>query len=102
MRCGIQRLSEIVTTDLGMDPTDGALYIFISRTTDKIKMLRFEVNGWCLYYCRLCKGTFSWQHAPDAEDPLLVIERRQLIWLLEGLDIIQTSAPKPLTSHTIL
>ena len=35
MRAGIQRLASIVTTDFGMDPTDGALYCFVddmSRT----------------------------------------------------------------------
>lgn len=102
MRAGIQRLASIVTTDFGMDPTDGALYVFVSRTADKAKMLRFETNGWCLYYCRLCEGAFKWSHNKDAAHPLLIIERRQLIWLLEGLEITQKSAPKPLTAHTIL
>ena len=30
MRAGIQRLAAVVTTDFGMDPTDGALYCFVS------------------------------------------------------------------------
>ena len=33
MRAGIQRLASIVTTDFGMDPTDGALYCFVSVST---------------------------------------------------------------------
>lgn len=102
MRAGIQRLAEIVTADFGGEPTDGALYIFVSRSMDKIKMLRFEVNGWCMYYCRLCEGTFKWQHREESDNPLLVIERRQLIWLLEGLEFSQPEAPKPLTATTIL
>jgi transposase len=102
MRAGIQRLAQIVTADFGLDPTDGTLYLFVSRTGDKIKMLRFETSGWCLYYCRLCEGTFKWQHTKDGEGALLVIERRQLIWLLEGLQITQPTAPKPVTATTIL
>ena len=35
----VQRLASIVTADFGMDPTDGALYVFVSRTADKVKML---------------------------------------------------------------
>ena len=31
MRAGIQRLASVVTTDFSMDPTDGALYCFVSR-----------------------------------------------------------------------
>lgn len=102
MRAGIQRLAQIVTTDFCMDPTDGALYVFVSRTADKAKMLRFETNGWCLYYCRLCEGAFKWKHSPQAAQPLLVIERRQLIWLLEGLEITQAHAPRPVTATAIL
>jgi Transposase and inactivated derivatives len=102
MRAGIQRLAQIVTTEFGLDPTDGSLYIFVSRKSDKLKMLRFETSGWCLYYCRLCEGTFKWQHNENSTDPLLVIERRQLIWLLEGLAITQPNAPKPVTATTIL
>ncbi len=101
MRAGIQRLAEIVITDFGGEPTDGSLYVFVSRGLDKIKMLRFEVNGWCMYYCRLCEGTFKYQHTEE-DETLLVIERRQLIWLLEGLEFSQPKAPRPLTAHTIL
>ncbi|MBQ9004016.1 MAG: IS66 family insertion sequence element accessory protein TnpB [Eggerthellaceae bacterium] len=42
MRAGIQRLAAIVTAVFGMDPTDGALYCFVSRDCEKMKLLRFE------------------------------------------------------------
>ena len=102
MRAGIQRLAQIVTTDFGLDPADGSLYIFVSKSCDKLKMLRFETSGWCMYYCRLCEGAFKWQHTENSDNPLLIIERRQLIWLLEGLSISQPQAPKPVTATTIL
>lgn len=56
MRAGIQRLASVVTTDFSMDPTDGALYCFVSRDCLKMKLLRFETNGWCMYYVRLAEG----------------------------------------------
>jgi transposase len=102
MRAGIQRLAQIVITDFGCDPTDGSLYIFVSRTSDKLKMLRFETSGWCLYYLRLAEGAFQWKHDEDTGDILLSVERRQLIWLLEGLAITQPTASKPLTAATVL
>ena len=48
MRAGIQRLASIITTDFGRDPMDGALYAFVSRDCQKVKLLRFDVNGWCM------------------------------------------------------
>ena len=101
MRAGIQRLASVITTDTPYDPTDGALYVFVSRDFEKIKMLRFEVNGWCMYYVRLCEGGFKWEHS-EREQPILKIERRQLLWLLEGMEIEQISAPTPVTASTIL
>jgi transposase len=102
MRAGIQRLAQIATTDFGCDPTDGSLYIFVSKSCDKLKMLRFETSGWCMYYVRLCEGSFKWSHTEDTDETLLKIERRELIWLLEGLSIDQPQAPSPLTAKTIL
>ena len=69
IRAGIQRLASIVSTDFGEDPQDGALYCFVSRDCLKMKMLRFDVNGWVLYYCYLAEGTFRWEHRPDYADP---------------------------------
>ena len=44
MRAGIQRLAAAIVTDFGMDPTDGALYCFVSRDCLKMKLLRFETK----------------------------------------------------------
>ena len=59
MRAGIQRLAAKVAADFGGDPVDGALHCFVSRDLEKMKMLRFDVNGWCMYYVRLTDGVFK-------------------------------------------
>ena len=101
MRAGIQRLASVVTTDFGMDPTDGALYCFVSRDCLKMKLLRFDTNGFCMYYARLAEGGFRWAHSEDG-DVSLQIERRQLIWLLDGIDFEQPGAPKPVAARRVL
>ena len=101
MRAGIQRLASVVTTDFGMDPTDGALYCFVSRDCLKMKLLRFDTNGFCMYYARLAEGGFRWAHSADGE-PSLQIERRQLIWLLDGIDFEQPGAPRPVAARRVL
>ena len=92
MRAGIQRLAAIVATDFGRDPMDGALYCFVSRDCEKAKLLRFDVNGWCLYYVRLAEGG----------ELLPQMERRQLLWLLEGLPAELPQAISPVASGSVL
>ena len=101
MRAGIQRLASVVTTDFSMDPTDGALYCFVSRDCLKMKLLRFETNGWCMYYVRLAEGGFRWSHSADGSVSL-EIERRQLVWLLDGIDPDQPTAPRPVAANRVL
>lgn len=101
MRAGIQRLAAIVTAEFGMDPADGALYCFVSRDCEKMKLLRFETNGWCMYYCRLCEGGFRWAHSEGGE-PILQIERRHLLLLLEGLDPTAVMLPEPIAARNVL
>lgn len=74
-----QRLAAIAAADFGRDPMDGALYCFVSRDCEKAKLLRFDVNGWCMHYVRLAEGGFKWRHAEGGE-LLPQVERRQLPW----------------------
>lgn len=101
MRAGIHSLGALVLAEFGHEPTDGRLYVFVSRDAKKCKMLRFDVSGWVLYYCTLSDGTFRWRHDPNGGE-MLAIERRQLFWLLEGLEVDQPKAAKPVTATAIL
>lgn len=101
MRAGIQRLASIVAADFGRDPMDGALYCFVSRDCEKMKLLRFDLNGWCMYYVRLSEGGFKWRHAEGGE-LLPHIERRQLLWLLEGLPAELSQAAAPVAAGKVL
>lgn len=100
MRAGIQRLASVVSAELGEDPMDGDLFVFVSRDCRKVKMIRFETNAWCLWYVRALRGGFKW--APRDGAPALVCERRQLLFLLEGLEMFPRGAPEPITAHTLL
>lgn len=101
MRAGIQRLASVVAADFGLDPADGSLYCFVSRDCEKMKLLRFDVNGWCMYYVRLSEGGFEWRHSEGGE-LLPQIERRQLLWLLEGLPAELPQAAAPVAAGRVL
>ena len=44
---------------LGLEPTDGNLYLFFNRRRQLCKMLWFDDSGWCLFSKRLERGTFE-------------------------------------------
>ena len=66
-----------------------------------LKLLRFDTNGFCMYYARLAEGGFRWAHSEGGE-PSLQVERRQLIWLLDGIDFEQPGAPRPVAGKVVL
>ena len=100
MRCGINRLSAVVLSELGADPADGSLYVFVSRDAAKCKMLKFDDNGWVLYYCTMCEGTFRWGRERDGS-PCLQVRRSQVAWLLDGLPIERPDAAKPIAARRV-
>jgi transposase len=77
-------LAAIVEQELEHNPFDGALYAFINRRRDKIKLLFWEDNGFVLYYKSLAEEKLRW---PRAEEPVMPLSGEQINWLLSGYDI---------------
>lgn len=71
---------------LGLEPSDGALYVFFSRSRTLLAVLYFDGGGWCLFRKRLERGTFQLPDVPDGASRI-PIERRALAAILEGIDL---------------
>jgi transposase len=84
MRRAIDGLSATVAEQLRESPASGTLYVFYNHRKDKLKVLYWERNGFCLFYKRLEKGRFK---LPAPGDKTMAISKQQLRWLLDGLDI---------------
>jgi len=78
----------LLICDLDMNPGSGAIYIFRSKTKDKLKILIWEKNGFWLLYRKLAKGQFRF---PDKHDQSVQLTSDQLSWLLSGLDLRRLS-----------
>jgi transposase len=89
LRKSIDGLSALVSAVFELDPFSNRWFVFCNRKRDKVKILRWDTNGFWLYYRRLEKGRFKW---PTETGPALSISRRQLQWLLDGLTIEQKQA----------
>jgi transposase len=92
LRKSIDGLSALVTAVFELDPFSDRWFVFCSRQRDKLKILRWDTNGFWLYYRRLERGRFKW---PVQTGPAVSITRRQLQWLLHGLTIEQKQAHRP-------
>lgn len=90
LRMGIDGYASIVQTKFNNSPFDGSLYIFCNKNHNKLKILHFEYDGFWLYYKRIETGTIKW----PKNEVLTPIEKRQLLWLLEGLKIDQKALKK--------
>ncbi len=60
MRYSFDALSGLVTSHFGMNPVCGHIFVFFSRTRDRMKLLFWNSDGFALYYKRLERGTYSW------------------------------------------
>jgi transposase len=59
MRKSFDGLSGLVASQLEEQPTNGDVFIFINKPRNRIKLLRWEQDGFVLFYKRLEKGTFE-------------------------------------------
>lgn len=84
MRRGFDRLALLARQATGLDAQSGALFIFANRSADKLKVLWWDRNGYCVLYKRLHRARFVLP-IPTASGALSVqIEGRQLAELLAG------------------
>ena len=67
---------------------------------DKVKILRWDTNGFWLYYKRLEKQKFKWPMNMDKTK--VVITRKQLTWLLDGLNLVQKEAHRKVNASIVI
>ena len=65
MRKGIAGLAALTQGVLRQKPTSGAVFAFRGRRGDRIKLLFWGGQGFCLYYKVLERGRFPWPSAKD-------------------------------------
>ena len=85
MRKSIDGLASLVQQRFRLDPLSDALFVFHNRHCDKIKMLYWDRDGFCLLYKRLENGKFHFLRYLSGD--VYSVSEQELSWLLHGLHI---------------
>ena len=84
MRKSFDGLSALVAGVLELDPLSGHLFVFINKRRDRIKILYWDRDGFCIWYKRLERGVFE---LPTRGPAGVELDHQQLSRLLGGLDL---------------
>ena len=82
MRKSFNTLGAIVTGSMNLSVLSGAGFVFINRRKTHLKMLRWEGDGFSLYFKRLERGTFEHLTGLNAYQ----ISYEKLVLILQGIE----------------
>ena len=99
LRKGIDGLATLVQSQFQLDPFTNTLFLFCGRRQDRIKGLYWEGDGFLLLYKRLESGSFQW---PRNGEEVRKLTAQQYRWLMEGLQIDQPKAHKPMAGMSMV
>ena len=99
-RKGINSLAILVEGTLELDSFSEKLFVFCNRKRDKVKILYWERNGYCLWQKSLERAKFKWPR--KALDSVITMTGQQLNWLLDGYDVMRMQAHERLHYHSVL
>lgn len=90
MRLGIYKIQQMVAFSFSPAEIINSVFLFCSKSKRMIKIYYENEYGFWLLQNRLTAGSFKWPEIGEQVN----IDRRQLDWLLRGLDVIEHK-PKP-------
>jgi transposase len=85
MRRSFDALALAVRESLALDPESGALFVFASKRSNRLKVLWFDHNGYCILYKRLHGALFELPDATESDRPVVAINAHTLATILRGV-----------------
>lgn len=84
MNFSFDRLMGLAEQIFNQDPLSGHLFLFVNRYRNRIKILYWDRDGFCIWYKRLECGVFE---LPTRGPEGIELDHKQLSRLLGGLDL---------------
>jgi transposase len=85
LRRSFDGLALVARTLLGEDPQSGAVFAFANKRMNRLKLLWWDRNGYCLLYKRLHGAAVRLPSARDASLPRAAVHGDELAALLSGV-----------------
>ena len=85
MRKQFNGLWTLAAQKLHEDPFSGALFVFVNKGRDRVKILFWDGTGLCLFSKRIDQGGFTWPRLTEP-DKTIALSPGQLAMLIEGID----------------
>lgn len=90
MRRSFDGLAAAAKQVIGEDPRSGALFVFTNRRSNRLKVLWWDKNGYCLLCKRLHQALFRLPSGSVPSDRSVIVDGHGLHELLRGV----ASAPR--------
>ena len=74
-------------------------FVFLNRSRNRVKILYWERNGFCLWLKRLESERFK--TSPHVTDEAIVLSVQELNWLLDGFDLWRNRPHQVLTPRYV-
>lgn len=91
MRRSFDGLALAARERLGLDPQQGGLFVFGNRRNNRLKVLWFDRNGFCILYKRLHRALFV-VPGRGGDAPAMRIDAAQLGRILAGVPVTSRRA----------
>ena len=92
MRKSFDGLCGVVRSELGRNPANGEVFVFLNRRRTHLKLLHWEAGGFVLYYKRLEKGTFV---PPALSGDQTHLKWPELVLMIEGIEVEKARQKPP-------
>lgn len=85
LRYSFDRLAGLCNERIGYEARSGALFVFLGKRKEALKVLFFDGTGMCQFYKRLDRGRFPWPEPSESNTSHVELEESTLEALLDGI-----------------
>jgi transposase len=86
MRRSFDGLARLAEEHLARSVLAGGLFVFVNKRHDRLKLLWFDGDGYCLFYKRLEEGRFE-VPAAGGESVSVTLNATELAMILGGIEL---------------
>jgi transposase len=100
-RKGIDGLAAVCRQKLQSDPFSGAMFVFVNKSRQALRLLVYDGQGFWLCHKRLSKGRFAWtfQVMGGRVGTLAAQQLQQLLWNADPLKMAAIEDFRPIQKN---